>query len=238
MKNHRKSRKWIILTLIMAAALITAWKTGMFYYSAAHYKADASVDWNLILVNRFNHIPDDYEVKLLTLSNGEQVDERIYPELQSMFDNARSEGLQLFVRAGYRTWDQQQTLLDRRIAEFREAGYSEQKAARLAREWVAEPGTSEHQLGLAVDINADTSVTSSDMVYSWLDMNACHYGFIRRYPPDKAEITGVSDEQWHYRYVGTAAAMEMDAQNLCLEEYLDAAASREGFLMQLLDFWG
>lgn len=63
-------------------------------------------------------------------------------------------------------------------------------------------GTSEHQLGIAVDINADTTKSSSDDVYSWLAENAHKYGFIKRYPSDKTDITGVINEPWHYRYVG------------------------------------
>lgn len=66
-----------------------------------------------------------------------------------------------------------------------------------------------HELGIAVDINADTSKCSSDAVYTWLANNAYKYGFIKRYPDNKIEITGVNNEPWHYRYVGVDAALEM-----------------------------
>lgn len=69
-------------------------------------------------------------------------------------------------------------------------------------------------------VNADTSGSSSDAVYTWLDENAYKYGFIKRYPPDKTEITGINNEPWHYRYVGEEAAKEMKDKNLCLEEYI------------------
>ena len=140
--------------------------------------------------------------------------------MQAMFDDARAAGLQLFVRAGYRTQKEQQALLDEKTEAYQNEGYSKSEAKKLAKEWVAVPGTSEHQIGIAVDINADTSVCSSDAVYSWLAENAYKYGFINRYPADKKDITGVINEPWHYRYVGKEAAEEMYLSGLCLEEYL------------------
>ena len=94
-------------------------------------------------------------------------------------------------------------------------------AERTAKEWVALPGTSEHQLGIAVDINADKSKSSNDEVYMWLAANAHNYGFILRYPQGKQEITGTSYEPWHYRYVGVDAAREIYERGICLEEYFE-----------------
>lgn len=177
--------------------------------------------WNLILVNEDYYIPDNYEVELTELSNGKKVDSRIYPYLQSMFDDARANGLALFVREGYRTSEEQQQIMDERVAEYQGEGYSKSEAKKLARDYVAVPDTSEHQLGLSVDINADTTKCSSDAVYSWLAENAWRYGFIKRYPADKVDITGISNEPWHYRYVGKEAAQEIQAQGICLEEYIE-----------------
>lgn len=182
-------------------------------------EADPS-QWNLILVNDDYRIPNSYKVELTELSNGEKVDSRIYPELQAMFDAARASGLQLFVREGYRTQQEQQEIMDDKITEYEGNGYSKKEAKELAEKYVAIPGTSEHQLGLSVDINADTSICSSEAVYAWLDENAYKYGFIRRYPPDKINITGINNEPWHYRYVGKDAAKEMVEKGLCLEEYI------------------
>ena len=184
-------------------------------------EADTSFGWNLILVNRDNYIPDDYKVELTELSNGEKVDSRIYPELQEMFNDARAQGYGLFVREGYRTQEEQQQLLDEKIEAYENEGKSKSEAKKLAEQWVAIPGTSEHQLGIAVDINADTTKSSSDDVYSWLAENAHKYGFIKRYPSDKTDITGVINEPWHYRYVGKEAALEIYSQGMCLEEYID-----------------
>ena len=185
-----------------------------------HHVASEDNGWNLILVNRNSYIPDDYKVELTELSNGEKVDSRIYPELQEMFNDARAQGYGLFVREGYRTQEEQQQLLDEKIEAYENEGKSKSEAKKLAEQWVAIPGTSEHQLGIAVDINADTTKSSSDDVYSWLAENAHKYGFIKRYPSDKTDITGVINEPWHYRYVGKEAAKEITSRGLTLEEYV------------------
>ena len=177
-------------------------------------------DWKLILVNKEHAIPAHYKVALTRLSNGKKVDTRIYPELQKMFDTARAEGLSLFVREGYRTRAEQQKIMDDRIAEYEEQGCSKREAVKKAQNYVALPGTSEHELGLSVDINADTKKCSSDKVYQWLAANAYQYGFVKRFPSDKTKITGIDNEPWHYRYVGKKAAKIMKEKNLCLEEYL------------------
>jgi D-alanyl-D-alanine carboxypeptidase len=179
--------------------------------------------WYLILVNKWNYIPANYEVELMELSNGQSVDKRIYPALQKMINAARDDDVYPVVVSGYRSAEKQQSLMDDKIAEYRALGYSDEKAKTKAEKWVAIPGTSEHQLGIAVDINADGAYSAGNEVYAWLDKNAHKYGFIYRYPSDKTEITGVIDEPWHYRYVGTPAAMEIHNQGICLEEYLNQA---------------
>ena len=180
-----------------------------------------SIEWNLIVVNRWNPIPENYSVELTVLSNGQKVDSRIYPHLQEMFDAARAEGIYPIVREGYRTDEEQQEILDDKIQAYINEGYSQWRAERNAKEWVALPGTSEHQLGIAVDINADKSKCTNDDVYAWLAENAYKYGFILRYPLDKQEITGTSYEPWHYRYVGVEAAQEIHERGICLEEYFE-----------------
>ncbi len=198
---------------------------GLSSFNPFRKEADTSLGWNLILVNDEYSIPDDYEVELTELSNGEKVDSRIYPQLQQMFDDARAAGLDLFVREGYRTHQDQEEIMEERIQRYCDEGYSRSEAKKLAEEYVAVPGTSEHELGIAVDINADTSKCSSDAVYSWLADNAYKYGFVKKYPSDKVDITGVNNEPWHYRYVGKEAAQEMQEKGLCLEEYIDLLKS-------------
>lgn len=177
--------------------------------------------WELILVNSDNFIPEDYEVQLLTLSNGQQVDERIYPDLQDMFDAMRQEGHKPTVVSGYRSNAEQKAVLKDKTKEYTDDGYPKAVAESLALQWVAKPGTSEHQLGIAVDINPDYSVSKGWGFYNWLKDNAHKYGFVKRYPDDKTDITGISNEPWHYRYVGEEAAKIMYEENLCLEEYIE-----------------
>lgn len=222
MRNRRKraaggkqkgKRLLLMAVIILLAAGMMAFKGGI------SRTADESLGWNLMLVNSRYRIPDDYSVELIRLSNGEQVDSRIYPDLQEMFDDARGAGYSLFVRAGYRSGEDQEDLMEDKIETYRQEGYSQREAEREAEKWVAKPGTSEHELGLAVDINAEGQ-TDGNRLYQWLAEHSWKYGFILRYPAEKEEITGIDYEPWHFRYVGKQAAKEMYEQDLCLEEYV------------------
>ncbi len=170
----------------------------------------------LILVNRDHSVPAGYEVDLVELDGGCSIDMRAYPDLMIMFEDMRAVGLSPIVVEGYRTREYQQEIMDQRIDEYILQGYSEEGAAAEAEKWVAVPGTSEHELGLAVDINGD-----GWGVYEWLAENAYKYGFILRYPSGKEGITGIDYEPWHYRFVGREAAEEIYSEGVCLEEYLD-----------------
>ncbi len=226
MATKKKKENWIIKLLKIVVAiyllLVLCQLIGDAYsrLSVTH-KITVSEEWNLIVVNAWNELPEDYSVELTELSNGQKVDSRIYPYLQEMFDAAREGGVYPVVREGYRTAEEQQEILEDRIQTYINQGYSRSRAERTAKEWVALPGTSEHQLGIAVDINADKSMCSNEEVYAWLAENAYKYGFILRYPPGKQEITGTSYEPWHYRYVGVEAAQEIYEQGICLEEYFE-----------------
>lgn len=227
--TRRKSHKvkilfsllFLIILCMMAGKVLNSDFTLLPLDNITHHVASGDNGWNLILVNRDSYIPDDYQVELTELSNGKKVDSRIYPELQEMFNDARAQGYGLFVREGYRTQEEQQQLMDEKIEAYENEGKSKSEAKKLAEQWVAIPGTSEHQLGIAVDINADTTKSSSDDVYNWLAENAHTYGFIKRYPSNKTDITGVINEPWHYRYVGKEAASKIYSQGICLEEYID-----------------
>ena len=182
--------------------------------------------WNLLLVNPWNELPEGFSVELRELGDGEAVDERAYPDLQAMLDDARAEGLSPIVCSSYRTREKQQELFVRRVGRLTAAGYSEQDAVTEAGKWVAVPGTSEHQTGLALDIiSSSYRVLDRDQENTaeqrWLMENSYKYGFILRYPSDKSEITGINYEPWHYRYVGKEAAKEIYEKGLCLEEYLE-----------------
>lgn len=179
--------------------------------------AGADEAWNLMLVNKDNAIPDNYDVNLVEVEGGERVDERIYEPLMEMLNAAREGnwGELPMVVSGYRTQEKQQSLYDEKIKKFKKEGYSDSEAVKQAEQWVAVPGHSEHQLGFAVDINGATYD-----VYLWLQENSYKYGFIFRYPGSKTDITGTAEEVWHYRYVGKEAAKEIYKRGICLEEYL------------------
>ena len=122
MKRHRKSplKRIVFLSLflifvsIVLGSSINVIKQGKTWLLSGNFfntsEADTSQGWNLILVNKNYRIPDNYDIELTELSNGEKVDSRIYPDLQDMFDTARADGLELFVREGYRTQEEQLVL--------------------------------------------------------------------------------------------------------------------------------
>ncbi len=182
-------------------------------------------DWQLLLVNPWNEMPEDYEVELKTLPSGLKVDERIYDDLAAMLQACRDAGLSPKICSAYRTQAKQASLYNNKIARLRKAGYGKQAAIKEAGRWVARPGTSEHQLGLALDIvstsyQALTKKQEKTAEQKWLMEHCWEYGFILRYPNDKSEITGIGYEPWHYRYVGEEIAQDVRESGLCFEEYL------------------
>lgn len=186
---------------------------------------ESNEDWKLLLVNKNHPVPAGYTVNLVNLSNGHAIDERVYPDLQHMMNDARAAGLSPYICASYRTQEDQIKLFDIDVNKYKAEGHSEEEARAKAANWVAVPGTSEHQLGLAVDIvssknqNLDKNQeTTPEQI--WLMENSYKYGFILRYPSNKSEITGIGYEPWHYRYVGKEAAEEITKRGVCLEEYL------------------
>ena len=168
-------------------------------------------------------LEEEFDGELTELRYGEMVDSRIYPDLQEMFDEMRAAGLEPRVVQGYRTRDEQKERLDNKIREYMGYGKSREEARELAVQWEAEPGSSEHETGLCVDISSDSGDNeSANAVWEWMDENCSRFGFIKRYPNDKSSITGVKGEPWHYRYVGPEAAQEITDRNTTLEEYLGA----------------
>ena len=187
--------------------------------------AEKSEDWQLILVNPWNKLPENFQVELKKLPNGLQVDARVYDDLSAMLTDCRKAGLRPLVCSAYRSQETQTRLYRNKIARLRAAGYAAEKAVQEAGRWVAVPGTSEHQTGLAVDLVASSyqildKKQEETAEQKWLMEHCWEYGFILRYPTDKSELTGIGYEPWHYRYVGREAALAMRDSGLCLEEYL------------------
>ena len=182
-------------------------------------------DWQLLFVNPWNEMPEDYEVTLKALPDGQKVDERAYDDLNAMLEACRDAGLRPKICSSYRTQAKQTYLYNNKITRLRNAGYSKAAALEEAGRWVARPGTSEHQLGLALDIvsssyQALTKKQEKTAEQKWLMEHCWEYGFILRYPSDKSEITGIGYEPWHYRYVGREVALDVRESGLCFEEYL------------------
>ena len=199
--------------------------------------APDGTSWELILVNGDHPLPEDFDLPALTeLRGGHAIDSRAYPALQAMMDDARAAGLQPLICSSYRTWDDQEALFQREVQNWLDRGYIREEAERQAAVWVARPGTSEHQTGLAVDI-VDLSYQVLDEgqedtpVQQWLMVHCWEYGFILRYPTDRSELTGIGYEPWHYRYVGVEIAQDIRESGLCMEEYLllreEALADRD-----------
>ena len=188
-------------------------------------QAVSQEDWRLLLVNAWHKLPEDYHVELKTLANGLQVDARIYDDLNAMLTDCREAGLEPIVCSAYRTEDTQTRLYRNKVSRLLSAGWSRDTVEQEAARWVAPPGTSEHQTGLALDIvSADYQLLDEQQAQTpeqqWLMAHCWEYGFVLRYPTDKCAVTGIGYEPWHYRYVGKEAAREMQQKGLCLEEYL------------------
>ncbi|MDD6643645.1 MAG: M15 family metallopeptidase [Firmicutes bacterium] len=208
-------------SLLAALLLCLTLLGGCFFGETELPPAAEYSDWNLILVDAEHSVPSDWEVTLVDLRGGEQVDRRIIDTLQAMFDACRADGLLPIVYSGYRSQETQQSIYNRNLARNLADGYSSEEAEALTRQWVALPGTSEHQLGLAVDIDSeDPDQCRDESVWAWLLEHCAEYGFILRYPDDKTDITGIGYEPWHFRYVGKAAAQTIMSEDITLEEYL------------------
>lgn len=203
----------------------TTEQDGVSEESAAPASPEKVNDWRLILVNSGNYLPEDFEVELELLRNGQSVDKRCYPELQRMMDDCRAQGLEPLICSSYRSVERQEELFAAEAEMFAAQGYSEEEARSLAAAQVALPRTSEHHTGLALDIvDANDQILDDKQAdtpaQKWLMENCFNYGFILRYPAEKQDITGIIYEPWHYRYVGEEAAREIHSRGLCLEEYL------------------
>ena len=188
---------------------------------------------HLYLVNPWHYLPEDYEVELIPINDRHQVAACAYDDLVDMLEACRADGLQPVVCSSFRTYEYQDELYQNRIKRYVQAGYSVEKATALAGTVVAVPGTSEHQLGLALDIvdfdYQHLNETQSKMpTQKWLMENSWQYGWILRYPNDKSEITGIIYEPWHYRYVGKTVAAEIHELGICLEEYLEMLTTSVG----------
>lgn len=227
---------WIAAAFFMGRAVGKAEK----YYKIVEYQPeefaeqglgdDLGGDGNevdtLILVNKENPLPDDYEVELVTLPDRvHKGASQAYEPLCEMLNAGRREGLAFEVCSAYRDIERQRQLFEEDVIALMTRGYSYERAYEEVAKETMPPGCSEHSTGLAFDIVAlDYQLLDAGQERTeeniWLREHCAEYGFILRYPKDKEDITQISYESWHFRYVGEKAAKEIMERGITLEEYL------------------
>lgn len=190
--------------------------------SASALPAVSPDDWQLVLVNRSQSVGD--YVPDLGYVAGVPVDSRIVEATEAFV----AEVLRLDVNeslqglySGYRSVAEQEVLFQTRVAEQVATGLTEEEATAQVSQTVLPAGFSEHHTGLAIDMMRASDVAAE------IAKAAPEYGFILRYPAGKEEITGVANEDWHFRYVGVESAKYMTENNLTLEEYLEQLRSQQ-----------
>ncbi len=184
---------------------------------------------NLLLVNNDNPLSEDYDYEgnLTTIPQKyikgslTQIDNRVWPYLKAMLDDAREQGVDMGVWSPYRSYNTQKMLFNNQVQRELSKGLSQADAENAAATVVARPGTSEHHTGLALDINCANDSFEQSEAYAWLCENAADYGFIMRYSAEKQSLTGVIHESWHWRFVGIKPAKEIKKKEMCLEEYVE-----------------
>ena len=187
------------------------------------------------MVNADNLLSVAFEpdVAKISGSNNQLFDVAALPYLEKMLEDCRAAGFTIYVTAAYRSYSYQNNLFNSKASQIAigmgltgEKAYLDpqyQEAAEEAKKIVMFPGTSEHQLGLAVDLmdkNYSRLVYENmdQEMFAWLDAHCAEYGFIKRYPTRKLLLTGW-DEPWHYRYVGEEAASFIMEHGICYEEF-------------------
>lgn len=183
-----------------------------------------------ILVNKDHLLDSDYIPNdlIITDQNEENFHKYKDPNLKPMIhktvfehflrlqEDALKDGLNIILDSGYRSFDYQQKVFEENVKE---------NGIEHAKKYVAIPGASEHQTGLAIDFAALRNgefyddIKEETIEAKWMKENAYKYGFILRYPKEKENITGYSFEPWHYRYVGFPLSKYLTQNNLTLEEY-------------------
>lgn len=180
----------------------------------------------LVVANKEHELPKDYAPGLRPICNGRlQAAAVIYDDLVAMLTDAGTAGFDYWIASAYRSRERQQELIDEDVREFMKMGMGYEEALEKTLEETLPAGHSEHETGLSLDIlcagNTDMDISQSyEPGNRWLVQHCAEYGFILRYPADKEDITGVTYEPWHFRYVGKKAAKEITKQNITLEEYV------------------
>ena len=187
------------------------------YYT--NTKKAENLNTNLILVNKYNYLTEDYipenlePIDIAYARSGMQLVREAKEAFETLSEDAKKEGMNIIAMSSYRSYDYQVNLYNNYVAT---------DGKEAADTFSARAGYSEHQTGLAVDVyNKVLPYTSFEETeeFNWMQENAYKYGFILRFPKDKVNITGYQYESWHYRYVGKEAAKYIHNHDLTLEEY-------------------
>jgi D-alanyl-D-alanine carboxypeptidase len=213
LKRYRRLIKRLIILLVFVA---------IFKYGFSNVRNVNNPNDIMVLVNYKNQISKDYVPNDLVVPNIEFTFKEDNPKkqmrkpaalaIEKMFDEAKNQGINLYGVSGYRSADRQKQIFDNRVQAEGEVS---------AREYVALPGESEHQTGLAMDVGRLEGNFGQSKEGKWLRDNAHNFGFILRYPEGKEHITKINYEPWHFRYVGINPAKEIYESGLTLEEYIE-----------------
>ena len=211
-KKQRISTGRIAIFAAVAAALLA----GAFGLGWHFGVRSTEYHGNILLVNESHRLDADYVPdELVNLYNQRHsfrmasseiyLTRETYEAMERMFHAAEEADMNGYiVTSGYRSYQRQQEV------------YAESEPGKAQ-----QPGASEHQTGLAFDVTVETNDGfESTPQYAWLAQHAHEYGFIQRYPANKSDVTGISYEPWHYRYVGVDAATRMHRTGQTLEEYM------------------
>ena len=169
-------------------------------------------DGYLIICNKYHKLKNNYVPDLVSLTGygGGQMERVAAKHFKEMCTAAKKEGIKIYNVSGYRSYNTQKSLY---------SSYVNRDGKKKADTYSARAGTSEHQTGLATDVNMVSTSFENTLAFKWLSKNAYKYGFILRYPKGKEFITGYMYEPWHYRYVGKDVAKVIYEKNITYEEY-------------------
>ena len=185
-------------------------------------------NWNLVVVNFYNEYDSSYEPKLKKVCADYgyncYMDERVADWYTKMYKAALKDGIKLVPVSGYRSYATQEKNYKNRIKLWQSRGYSYNESVKRTAEVILPPGTSEHNLGLAMDICSLENSFENSKEYAWLVKNAADYGFILRYTEENRSKTGIVSEPWHWRFVGVEDAKAIKESGLCLEDYVKTKA--------------
>lgn len=184
-------------------------------------------DPRMILVNRAHPITEDYPVETKECGSATAINKTLQTEAAEAFLSmqaaAAKDGVDVRMQSGYRSVSYQKKLYNDKTQYYRNKGLSEAAAREKAAAIVNPPGCSEHNCGLAADLNSPEHTTldtgfADTAAFRWLCENAEQYGFILRYPKEAESVTGITYEPWHWRYVGPENAALLNRSGLCLED--------------------